>query len=32
MDVDYCNKLKECNDEQRHRAHIVIEDLNPVVP
>lgn len=32
MDINDSDNLKECNDEQRHRAHIAVEDLHPVVP
>lgn len=32
MDINYTNNLKECNDEQRHRAHVAVKDFHPVVP
>lgn len=32
IDVNDSNNLEYCNDEQRHRAHIAVKDLHPVVP
>lgn len=31
-DINHSYDLKECYDEQRHRAHIAVKDLHPVVP
>lgn len=32
VDIDDSYDLKQCDDKQRHRAHVAIEDLHPVVP
>lgn len=31
MDINDSNNLAECNDEERHRAHVAVENLHPVV-
>lgn len=31
VDINDSNDLKQCDDKQRHRAHVAIEDLHPVV-
>ena len=32
MHINDSNNLKKCDDEQRHRAHVAVKDLHPVVP
>ena len=31
MHINDSNDLKKCDDEQRHRAHVAVKDLHPVV-
>lgn len=32
IDINDSNNFKQCDDKQRHRAHVAVKDLHPVVP